>query len=127
VDVMNKALARVDRAGKRTIQTVSEEEAAKEKSGVWIEDAPGGGSFVMVLGPMRKIFSRVELRKLVAIAKSASSGNSAGDDGARSEQLYTWFQRHRGDVLFDGRIGARRHPLLVKLSHYLRTHYTVKN
>jgi hypothetical protein len=73
------------------------------------------------LGSVRKVFSRVELRQLVAVANSGSA-----NDATRSEQLYNWFKKHRGDVLFDGRIEARRHPLLVKLSRYLRTHYTVK-
>jgi hypothetical protein len=121
VDEMNKALARVDRMGKRATGSVNREEAAKERNGGWVEDAPGGKSFVVVLGTMRKVFSRIELRKLVAVAKSGS------DDAARSEQLYVWFQKHRGDVLFDGRIGTRQHPLLARLARYLRTHYSVKN
>jgi hypothetical protein len=129
VDEMNRALARVDRLEKRAAKTVSKEEAAEETRseassgsfGVWVEDAPGGKSFVVVLGATRKILSRVELRKVVAVAKSGS------DDAARSEQLYAWFQKHRGDVLFDARIGSRQHPLLAKLARYLRTHYTVKN
>ena len=83
--------------------------------------APGGGSYVLVIGTARNILSRIELRKLVAVAKTGS------DDAARGEQLYTWFQKHRGDVLFDGRIGSRHNPLLAKLARYLRTHYTVKN
>jgi hypothetical protein len=118
VDEMNKALKRVDRLEQRATGTAEKEEAAEQGAGV--EDAPGGKSFVLVLGATRKILSRVELQKLVAIAKVP------GDDAAHSEQLYAWLQKHRGDVLFDGRIGSRQHPLLAKLARYLRTHYTVK-
>jgi hypothetical protein len=123
VDEMNRSLAQAERSSKRTSvkKKWKEEEADADKYGVWVEDAPGGGSFIIVLGTLRKVFSRVELRKLVALVNSGSA-----DDGTRSEQLYTWLKKHRGDVLFDGRIEARRHPLLVKLSRYLRTHYTVK-
>ena len=121
VDEMNKALARVDRLEQRATGAVKKEEAASEEYGVGVENAPGGGSYVLVLGTARNILSRVEMRKLVAIA------NTGSDDDARAEQLYSWFRKHRGDVLFDGRIGSRQNPLLAKLAHYLRTHYTVKN
>jgi hypothetical protein len=122
VDEMNRSLAQANRSSSRATAKKSREEKDADKYGVWVEDAPGGGSFIIVLGTLRKVFSRVELRKLVALVNSGSA-----DDGARSEQLFTWFKKHRGDVLFDGRIEARRHPLLVKLARYLRTHYTVKN
>ncbi len=122
VDEMNRSLAQADRSAARSTVRKSGRKSDAEKYGVWVEDAPGGGSFIIVLGTLRKVFSRVELRKLVALVNSGSA-----DDGARSEQLFMWFKKHRGDVLFDGRIEARRHPLLVKLSRYLRTHYKVKN
>jgi hypothetical protein len=122
VDEMNRSLAQANRSSSRATAKKSREEKDADKYGVWVEDAPGGGSFIIVLGTLRKVFSRVELRKLVALVNSGSA-----DDGARSEQLFTWFKKHRGDVLFDGRIEARRHPLLIKLSRYLRTHYKVKN
>ena len=122
VDEMNRYLAQADRSTSRSAAVKKREKPDAEQYGVWVEDAPGGGSFIIVLGNMRKTFSRMELRKLVALVNSGSA-----DDGARSEQLYTWFKKHRGDVIFDGRIEARRHPLLVKLSRYLRTHYKVKN
>jgi hypothetical protein len=121
VDDMNRSLAEADRADKKTVKRGGKT-AAAETAGVWVEDAPGGSSFIIVLGNTRKAFSRVELRKLVALVNSGSA-----DEGGRSEQLYAWFKKHRGDVLFDGNIEARRHPLLVRLARYLRTHYKVKN
>jgi hypothetical protein len=120
VDRVNKELEQARQSGKQVIVKNGKAEAVKGQSGVWIEDAPGSTSFIVVLGSIRKIFSREELRKLVAIAHSGS------DDGARSEQLYTWFKKHRGDVLFDVKIGAQRHPLLFNLARYLRTHYKVR-
>jgi len=122
VDEMNRSLAQADRSSSRSSVKKNRKEPNADQYGVWVEDAPGGGSFIIVLGTLRKAFSRMELRKLVALVNAGSA-----DEGARSEQLYTWFKKHRGDVLFDGRIEARRHPLLVKLARYLRTHYTVKN
>ncbi|RPJ09713.1 MAG: hypothetical protein EHM28_00805 [Spirochaetaceae bacterium] len=123
---MNKKLARLDEMEKPKSRKAgrgrdsARTEAREEKFGVCVEDAPGGASFIIVLGNTRKIFSRIELQQLVKIAKTG------GGDGEPGERLYMWLKKHRGDVLFDGRIEVRNHPLLKNLAYYLRTHYTVK-
>jgi len=128
VDEMNKKLARLDEMEKPRARKTAKaggratRQEEGEKYGVWVEEAPGGTSFIIVLGTTRKVFSRIELQKLVAIAR-AGAGDEDGDPG---ERLFAWFRKHRGDVLFDGRIEARNHPLLKNLARYLRTHYTVK-
>ncbi|MBN1524337.1 MAG: hypothetical protein JW904_07645 [Spirochaetales bacterium] len=122
IDEMNKSLAKVEKMqpAKGRRRTAKPAAADEEKGGVRVEEAPGGKSFIIVLGTMRKVFSRVELQRLVAIAQAPAV------EGDHAERLYSWFQKHRGDVLFDGRIGARRHPLLKNLARYLRSHYKVK-
>jgi len=98
VEEMNKRLAGLNEMekprGRKTARAgkAAGQEEGEKRAGVWIEDAPGGTSFIIVLGTMRKIFSRIELQKLVAIAKSGSSGSAGGDPG---EQLFTWFRKHR--------------------------------
>lgn len=119
VDKLNRDMARLDALERPSPLSANAEDEPEAETGAWVEDAPGGTSFVVVLGNTRKTFSRVELQRLVALAKAG-----AGDPGAR---LYDWFKKHRGDVLFDARLGSPTHPALKSLAHFLRTHYKLKN
>ena len=59
VDEMNRSLAQADRSTSRSAALKKREKSDAEQYGVWVEDAPGGGSFIIVLGTLRKAFSRI--------------------------------------------------------------------
>lgn len=121
VDRINRTLEQAGQsAGSKAVKR-SEAGQAAESMGVHVEDSSSAKHHVVVLGTTRKMFSRDELRRLVAIAHSEANG------AASSEQLYNWLKQNRGDVLFDTEIGTKRHPLLIRLAQYLRIHYIMKN
>lgn len=111
VQKMNKDMARLDRMTQSPAQPVDLQEPAGEESGVRVESAPGGTSYVVVLGNTRKVFSRIELQKIVAVVRA---------QGNAPENLFVWLKNHRSDVLFDARIEARHDPRLKQLGRFLR-------
>ncbi|MBN1697694.1 MAG: DUF1883 domain-containing protein [Spirochaetales bacterium] len=77
-------------------------------------------AFILSIGGVRKVLSRLELRSIVAMSHSRIG------DAEFSSRLYDWLKTSRNDFLFDLNIKSADHPLWPRLRRFLRTKFKPK-
>ena len=82
---------------------------------------PGKGGIFVTLGPVRKVFSAEEMKRLVRICYGASTKSEA------LQQLFTVLVKERRDVLADAHVGSPDNALLRGLFDAIRETYRLED
>ena len=82
---------------------------------------PGKGGIFVTLGPVRKVFSAEEMKRLVRICYGASTKSEA------LQQLFTVLVKERRDVLADAHVGGPDSGLLRGLFDAIRGTYKLED
>jgi uncharacterized short protein YbdD (DUF466 family) len=92
----------------------------RDKLSATVKESDDGSSFMIGINSYQNFFSRDEMKRLVRICHASADARDAG------MRMYAWFQRERGDILYNTGIEGPADQALVTIYNHLIKTYTVK-
>ena len=92
-----------------------------DKYSIKVKEGDDGSYFMIGVNNYRSFFARDEMKKLVRMCHASKDARDA------SRRMYAWFDRERGDILYNTDINGPTDPALETIYNYIINTYDVKD
>jgi len=92
-----------------------------DKYSIQVKEGDDGSYFMIGVNNYRSFFARDEMKKLVRMCHASKDSRDA------SRRMYAWFDRERGDILYNTDINGPTDPALETIYNYIIKTYDVKD